>query len=734
MAHQAATAKLLGGIGVVLLAVLLASCSGGDGGAGPAGPAGPPGTPGIGVTTAATSLQFTVDRITVASPPVVEFTLTNESNIRFVGLAQGQIRFTLAKLVPGVNGNPSAWQSYINRTETKGAGAWGAGGTATQANSESNGTLVNNGDGTYRYTFANNVTNITSPIAVSWQPALTHRLGVQISGGTLPVTNAAYDWRPSDGATAGLASRDIVQTASCNECHAKLALHGGGRTETEYCVTCHNPGTTDANSGNTVDFKVMIHKIHRGEFLPSVEAGGTYRIWGNSDSLHDFSHVAYPQDIRNCTKCHDATDAATPQGGNWETGYSVEACGSCHDDVNFATGAGHTSGAIVAQNGECTICHGAGFAPSAAEAHVIPGKVAGAKYRLNIISVANAGPGQFPVITYEVTDPTNANARYNIMSGSDPAWTNGAVSILLGWNNADHHNQGNGSATTPASAVSLNGRAASTGNNAAPTANADGTFTVTSLRAIPASEAGSGVAGMTARVGADHDGDGSFTDRVPVKSVVKYFAITDATPVARRSVVDIVNNCDDCHDQLTLHGESRTDEPQLCVICHNANNTDIARRPADPTTTVDGLKEQTIDMKVMIHAIHAAGKRENPYVVYGFGSSVNDFSHVGFPGILNNCSACHKPNTFVLPLKDGVLGTTVDSGASRTDHGDDTNVTPTTAVCSACHDSDLAKTHMIQNGGAFTMSGDPGSYNETCAVCHGPGRTADVAEVHAIAP
>jgi OmcA/MtrC family decaheme c-type cytochrome len=216
--------------------------------------------------------------------------------------------------------------------------------------------------------------------------------------------------------------------------------------------------------------------------------------------------------------------------------------------------------------------------------------------------------------------------------------------------------------------------------------------------------------------------------------VVKYFAITDAAPVARRSVVDIINNCDDCHDQLTLHGESRTDEPQICVICHNPNNTDISRRPADPLTTVDGLKEQTIDMKVMVHAIHAAGKRENPYVVYGFGSSVNDFSHVGYPGILNNCNACHKPNTFVLPLKAGVLGTTVDSGASRTDHADDTNVTPTSAVCSACHDTDLAKTHMLQNGGSFTMIGDPGTYEETCAVCHGPGRLADVSEVHSLNP
>jgi len=718
------------------LCLLLAACAD-DGKDGTDGTDGADGPPGVGVTTEANSLVFTVDGITIASPPVVDFTLTNERGVRFVGLAQGQPRFTLAKLVPAAGGNPAYWQSYINRTEAIDNPPIGPGTQpAIQATSESNGTLVNHMDGTYTYTFATDVMAVTSPLAVSWQPTLTHRLGVQISGGTnpVPVTNAAYDWRPSDGATAGVDRMDIVQTASCNECHSKLALHGGGRVETKYCVTCHNPGSVDANSGNTVDFKVMIHKIHRGEFLPSVETGGEYAIWGFGDSKHDYSEVVLPQDIRNCTKCHDEADAATPQAGYWNTQYSVEACGSCHDDVNFATGAGHTDGAIVAANGECTICHGAGFAPSAEEAHLIPDKVAGVNYKLNIMSVASTAPGQFPVITYEVTNPTAGNARYNIMSSTDPAWTSGSVSILLGWNNVDHHNQGNGSATTPASAVSLNARAASSGNNAAPTANADGTFTVTSLRAIPASETGSGVAGMTARVGADHDGDGTFTDRVPVKSVVKYFAITDAAPVARRSVVDIINNCDDCHDQLTLHGENRTDEPQICVICHNANNTDISRRPADPLTAVDGLKEQTIDMKVMVHAIHGAGKRENPYVVYGFGNSVNDFSHVGYPGILNNCNACHKANTFVLPVKDGVLATTVDSGASRSDHSDDTNVTPTTAVCSACHDTDLAKLHMTQNGGLFTMSGDPGTYNETCAVCHGPGRTADIVEVHSLNP
>jgi OmcA/MtrC family decaheme c-type cytochrome len=315
-------------------------------------------------------------------------------------------------------------------------------------------------------------------------------------------------------------------------------------------------------------------------------------------------------------------------------------------------------------------------------------------------------------------------------------WTGSSISILLGWSTTDYHNAGNGSATTPASTISLNGRAVSSGNNAAPVANADGTFTVTSLRAVPASgTTGSGTAGMTVRAGGDFDGDGTYTDRVPVRSVVKFFPITDATAVARRDVVDIAQ-CNQCHDQLTLHGSGRTDEPQLCVLCHNANNTDIARRPADPTTTVDGKKEESIDFKTMIHAIHAAARRETPLTVYGFGSSANtyDTSLVHFPGLLNDCNACHKPETFTVPLQSGVLANTIDSGASRPDPSDDTNITPTAAVCSSCHDTDLAQLHMEQNGANFLMSGDPGAYNETCAICHGPGRLADVAEVHALAP
>ena len=720
-----------------LAALLLAACSGNDGGQGPAGA---PGTPGVATASSAETLSVTVDKVTIASPPVVTLTLTNEDGVRFTGMTSSNIRFTIAKLVPENNGVPAHWQNYINKTETPTVGP----GTdpKTQATYDSGGTLTNNGDGSYTYTFGKDITNVTSPIAVAYEPTLTHRIGMQISGTGVPITNATYDWRPSDGSTTGIEQLDVVKVASCNECHGKLAVHGGSRVDTKYCVTCHNPGSTDANTGNTVDFKVMIHKIHDAQHLPSYVNNGThYEIYGYNNAISDFTEVTYPQDIRNCTKCHNEYNTDTPQAHLWHDLPSTEACGSCHDNVDFTTGVGHDDAGgsgIVAQDGQCTICHGTNssggsFAGTVQNSHVIPAKVNSAKFQYTIVSVTQTAPGQFPVVTYEVTDPTNGNAPYDLTG--DPAWTQtgsgtSRLAIDLGWSNGDYENLGNGSSSTPSSAISLDALRASTGNNAAPVANGDGTYTVTSLRAVPASGVtGSGVAALEGHPAADYDGNGTLTDRVPVTTTLKYFAITDATPVARRTVVDIAK-CDKCHDQLSLHGNNRTDEPRVCVICHNADNTDIARRGG--TTGIDGLKEQSIDFKRLVHAIHASAKRENPFIVYGFGGSVNNFSEVTFPGVLNNCATCHAGTTYQVPLKAEVLATTVDSGASIPDPTDDTNVTPTAAVCSSCHDSGTAQTHMEQNGASFVMTGDPGTYNETCEVCHAAGRIADVTVVHEV--
>ena len=57
------------------------------------------------------------------------------------------------------------------------------------------------------------------------------------------------------------------------------------------------------------------------------------------------------------------------------------------------------------------------------------------------------------------------------------------------------------------------------------------------------------------------------------------FAVTDTTPVARRSVIT-TENCNSCHGTLAKHGSQRLNV-EYCQFCHNANATDAEDRPAD---------------------------------------------------------------------------------------------------------------------------------------------------------
>src|SRR6056297_1242816 len=114
---------------------------GSDGAAGPPGPEGPPGPPGpgpisIGDGTALTAeeieilgqLEATITDVTIASPPVVEFTVVDQNGDPALGLAEGVVNFTFAKLVPAdpsVNCGIAYWQSYVNRVEEAGPERFG---------------------------------------------------------------------------------------------------------------------------------------------------------------------------------------------------------------------------------------------------------------------------------------------------------------------------------------------------------------------------------------------------------------------------------------------------------------------------------------------------------------------------------------------------------------------------------------------------------------------------------
>ena len=71
---------------------------------------------------------------------------------------------------------------------------------------------------------------------------------------------------------------DEIANSACNTCHNPLSAHGGSRYDVKLCVLCHSPQTVDPDTGNTVDFKVMVHKIHMGEQLPSVLRRHSVRV------------------------------------------------------------------------------------------------------------------------------------------------------------------------------------------------------------------------------------------------------------------------------------------------------------------------------------------------------------------------------------------------------------------------------------------------------------------------
>jgi OmcA/MtrC family decaheme c-type cytochrome len=278
----------------------------------------------------------------------------------------------IAKLVPIPYDAPqtgdrtSKWVPYLYRTETVSGNSYPkpAGTQALQGYREGNGTFVNHGDGTYTYTFSTNISNIVAggqPIA--YERNRKHRVSIMMGGHDGATATAVYDFVP-DGSTVAL-TRDIVRTDTCKNCHGfDFHGHGGDRISIDNCVTCHNPSTTDAQSGNTLDMMTMIHRIHMGGELPSVAGpdgnpwatgdNGSYAIYGFGGSKHEWWKVGFPAQVNNCMKCHDntGTDSAA-----WKERPSRAACQSCHDDLDIESAGTTHAGGPQANDNNCAVCH-----------------------------------------------------------------------------------------------------------------------------------------------------------------------------------------------------------------------------------------------------------------------------------------------------------------------------------------------------------------------------------------
>jgi len=568
----------------------------------------------------------------------------------------------------------SQYVSYYTRLATSNIN----GSKAIQATTGS-GTYVSKGDGVYTFTFS-------SAIPADYDASATHTIGIYARrdltefGLERPVDNATVDFVPNGGEVNKV--RQVVNTVNCNECHNPLALHGGSRTDVEICILCHTPQTTDPDTGNTVDMKVMTHKIHMGELLPSVEAGIPYIIIGHNDSVHDYSTVAFPQDLRNCTTCHK--DAS--QANNWFLEPTRDTCQSCHDDIDWATGAHHPGGPQSNDN-RCSSCHypqgDYEYDASIMGAHIPPYKSNQLKRpSFRLISIANTGPGQKPVVRFQVVDKNG--------SIIDPS-TMARLGFNIGGPTSDYR-----------SYFSENGLSATPG--------ADSIWTYTFSNAIPADAKGSYSFEAEGYVNTTLNPGNAAKEEVyrdAIDNVVKSFAVTGTTVTERRVRVDLAK-CNKCHDKLQLHGNNRN-KIEACVICHNPANTDAARRPASANPP------EAIDFKILAHKIHTGEELEGDYTVYGFNGTEHDFAEVRFPGDRRDCLQCHTAGAYTVPL-----ASTVTSSTTPRNYWDPTR--PTAAACLGCHDGIAAAAHAILNTASF---------GESCAVCHKESAEFAVSKVHA---
>ncbi len=654
-------------------------------------------------------LEISKVEISSENKPVVTFKVTDDRSnlIRPSDWDAGSLRFTIAKIVTDKDTFLSRFESYIVQ-DVKGAGYTYKGekkqpalASAKQVSSGADATgKLTEGDTFFTYVF-------TNTLPADFDKTATHVVGGSVTRNSREfVGNAVYSFVPAGGTPV---KREVVATEACNGCHDNLAAHGGQRREVGLCQTCHTDQNTDPESGNTVDLKVMVHRLHNGKNLPSVANGkNPYYIVGFRQSVVDFSGSNWPQDVRNCTTCHQKG----AQADNWKNAPSRAACGSCHDSIDWETGKArfgardHAAGPQK-DDKSCKGCHpadsGQEFDASIVGAHVIPARSKQLKGVVYTLDGASVKPGEKPSVDFTLKDGSGAALDANKFD---------FIEVVLAYPTSDYastiREMVNQITVPPAAPFVRAGTFTDLGG---------GKFRYTFSASTDPSRKGTTAVGMAAYKSATIKGnfDKDTVVREGNLNPVIYVSLDGSPPTPRRTVVKR-ENCNRCHLDLgspagfSVHGGIRR-SPEYCVMCHNPNATDEAARPKEK------FPPETIHWKYMIHSLHMGDERDTPAEF--FGRAVARTEEIGFPtaGGQRNCTKCHVEGTNVLPLPLTALPTTI------TQEGKVVKVMqPIAAACTACHANAQVTGH------ANIMTGQAGV--ETCAICHGPGRDFAVDKVH----
>lgn len=693
----------------LLFAIGLAGCnSGGGGGGGAAGGGGGAPTAGVniqGPEGSAISIPADPNNIvpvnaTIDLSQTVSLDADGYVSVHFfvkdaqdngISLTQNpvELRLYVSELVTDPNAKVDPGPAWVRRVYEHG--------TPADAEDQLPGslTVIDGTTGEYSYQMADALAASSNPFRVTVR--VRYRATIDdVRYYIVNAANASYDFLQADPGTQLAASgADMADTNACNSCHGDAIGYVGhhGYTEVKSCDNCHNLDYQESRNGGEGDLAFMVHRIHSAGTFASLHGGA------------DFSEVTYPQKTSTCDKCHNDN---APNADLAFTNPTRRNCGSCHANVNFATGENHAGG-VFTDDSLCSACHQKtgseinGGIPGNDHKSMIAGSGLAAstantpEYTVDIgmTDPANGSyyeAGEMPTVTVTLT-PNDGGPAANYAAAADAKGDrdgnlSGASLFVYGprsdavpvltWH----------SSTDPSwTGVPVQGHSLFVG--ADPQVMTDGSGFKYKLMNIDALEPGT----YMVRFEGNDYGANSDSDYVTSSTAVTTFQVGQAEEEPKVSG----SGCLNCHGATHMHLEGAHPHNQPfntdgCLACHDRSTGNYG----------DYIGNR-------VHAVHSGSETGDlgPHAFEG---------EITYPQDVNNCSVCHTNAGAETPV-----WRTTNPVACAGCHGGDPNAQDT--------DEQIAASHMILQGAATTADGKIDAEQGAtpgCLVCHGAGKEVDL--------
>ncbi|QIR14125.1 OmcA/MtrC family decaheme c-type cytochrome [Shewanella aestuarii] len=634
----------------------LAGCGGDD------GKDGKPGNPGTEPADAIQVLNLDVTNVTYDNgTPTVTVFATNQDDLPVIGLQD--LGIVAAQLTP--------------------MGATGAGNSAQwtrTARASGTSSYTDNKNGQYTFTLE----------LSEYNPELTQRLNVYAGGvgstlmdgvTTVPRREIVKDYS-GDGYEA-IYTKNIVSHQTCTSCHAEdkplTSRHSNYFTQ-ETCATCHSSSMSMEKQWNH-----LIHNIHNTS-KTFVDRYGK-----------EYTGVAAEALIQNnCQTCHVESEELS-EWNNWSRIPTMETCTSCHTNIDFKAGQGHSQ---QLDNSNCIACHNASWTEELHTGDFVQKKAFIDMYGMSATLVANKADDADLSATLTVSilnangQALDANTLITKIQRLETITNVGPNFPIMGYN----PNPESGLAKIVKDLVSKGALVDGV------TVNGDGQLqfvfpslpfgagdTDTAFTFIGLEMCNDGVAAIDCAEG---------VATTSMKAELTHGTYSGDAPSYRH--VDSVNfsTCQNCHGEtFELHKGHHAGFVMTEQLSH--------------TNNADGQPIIGVDACVACHT---------PDGTYASGGNKGAFEtklHVvhGEQDIIKDCTQCHNDFNLDAFKVKGALAT------DNPNYSGSLYTTPITATCASCHGFDEIKNHAQSQGavvnGSYQEANDAAQL-ETCFFCHAP--------------